>query len=160
MQQKTLLEVVTAPAEEDYVQHFQALAQVNLEIRQSGPTAQRLLRKSILEMDIGNYSASLDAARDALDLKPELPEASYQEGMALMLLAFTKVGVLAGAPGMAMPIARARRLLEQAAESFAIVAINNPCDEEAVADQQAITGFLDENEDDGDLDQALRAMFE
>ena len=160
MQQKTLLEVVIAPAEEDYVQHFQALAQVNLEIRQTGPNATLLLRKSILEMDIGNYSAALDAARDALDLKPELPEASYQEGMALMLLAFTRVGVLAGAPGMAMPIARARRLLEQAADSFAVVAINNPGDEEAVADQEAIVGFLDENEDDGDLEAALQAMFE
>ena len=58
-----------------------------------------------------------------------------------------------------MPIARARRLLEQAADAFAVVAINNPADEEAVADQQAIAGFLDENEDDTDLDEALRAMF-
>lgn len=159
MHSKTLQEVMTAPAEEDYVQHFQALARVNLEIREYGPTATRLLRKSILESDIGNYSAALDDARDALDLKSELPEAHYQEGMALMLLAFTRVGVLAGSPGMAVPLARPRRLLQQAAGSFQVVADLNDEDEEAHADAQAIEGFLEQNEDDDDLEDALRAMF-
>ncbi|MGB1586266.1 MAG: hypothetical protein ACPHID_04390 [Thermoplasmatota archaeon] len=150
---------MTAPAEEDYVQHFQALARVNLEIREYGPTATRLLCKSILESDIGNYSAALDDARDALDLKPELSEAHYQEAMALMLLAFTRVGVLAGSPGMAMPLARARRLLEQAATSFGAAAELNDEDEEAQADADAILGFLAQNEDDDDLEAALHAMF-
>jgi tetratricopeptide (TPR) repeat protein len=158
MQHKTLLEVMTAPAQEDYVHHFQALAQVNLEIRQSGPTAKLLLHKSILEVDLGNYSAALVAVRDALDLKPDLAEASYQEGMSLVLLAFTKAGVLAGAPGMAMPGARARRLLEKALEAFKAAVEANPDDEEASADIDAIQGFLALNDDDSELDERLRAM--
>jgi len=157
VQQRTLLELVTAPAEDDYVKHFQALATCNLEIRQRGATPERLLRKSILELDIGNFQAGLDAARDAADLKPDLAEARYQEGMALVMLAFTKVGVLAGAPGMPTPLARPRVLLEQAAEAFARSLKHRPDDEEAAADLAALSAFLTTVGDD--VDGALRQLF-
>ncbi len=158
--ERTLLELVTAPQEADYLQHFQALSTVNLEIRQRGASPERLLQKSILEADIGNFQAALDAARDASDLRPDMAEARYQEGMSLILLAFTKVGVLAGAPNMPTPIARPRVLLEQAAEAFSQSVQANPDDEEAAEDLAALSGFLATTDDDGILESALRKMFE
>lgn len=160
MKQRTLQELVTVPAEADYVQHFQALSTVNLEIREHGATAHRLLRKAILEMDVGNYHAALDAARDAVEAKPDLLEARYQEGLALILLSFAKVGVLAGSQGMASPAARPRRLLVQALDAFSTVAAANPEDEEAAADMSALAAFLEDVVEDDALEAELRAMFE
>lgn len=160
MKQRTLQEVITVPAETDYLEHFQALATVNLEIHHHGPSAHRLLRKSILEADIGNYTAALEAARDAIDVAPTLTEAHYQEGMCLMLLAFSRAGVLAGAPGLESPIARPRRLLEQARDAFAATVAGNPADDEAAMDLYAIEGFLRRHEADDSLEAELRALFE
>lgn len=160
MKQRTLQELVTVPAETDYLEHFQALARVNLEMRQQGPTAQLLVRKSFLEADIGNYTAALDAARDAIDVAPTLSEARYQEGMSLMLLAFSRVGLLAGSPGLASPLARARTLLEQSRDAFAATLEINPADEEAELDLQALEAFLRRHGEDDALETALRALFD
>ena len=160
MKQRTLLELVPTATEADYIQHFQALATVNLEIRQRGATAERLLRRSILEMDVGNFQASLDAAQDALDLRPDLNEARYQEGMSLIMLAFTKLGVVAGAAGMATPIARPRTLLEQAAESFGKAVRANPEDEEAQDDLAATSAFLANHPEDDALEDEMRRVLD
>lgn len=159
MKQKSLLQLVPPPSERDYLEHFQCLASVNLEIRQRGPTADRLLRKSILEMDVGNFAASLDAARDAAELREEDPEARYQEAMALVLLAFTKAGVLAGSPGMESPLASVSTLLKQAAEAFSLVVKTNPEDDEAKEDLAALARFLAEFPDEGELEQGLRGLW-
>ncbi len=159
MKQKTLLQLVPPPNERDYLEHFQSLASVNLEIRQRGPTAERLLRKSILEMDLGNFSASLDAARDAAELHHKDPEARYQEAMALVMLAFTKAGVLAGAAGMESPLASTQTLMKQATQAFAEVVKYNPEDEEAAEDLAALSRFLMEHPAEKDLDAGLQSLW-
>ena len=160
VKQRTLLELVPTATEADYIQHFQALATVNLEIRQRGATAERLLRRSILEMDVGNFQASLDAAQDALDLRPDLNEARYQEGMSLIMLAFTKLGVVAGAAGMETPIARPRTMLEQAAEAFGKAERANPEDEEAQDDLAATSAFLANHPEDDALEDEMRRVLD
>lgn len=155
MRQKTLLQLVP-PQESDYLEHFASLATVNVEIREKGATAERLLRKSILEMDIGNYAAGLEAARDAADVRPEWSEAHYQEGLGLLLLAFTKAGVLAGSPGMERPIGSVKTLLEHAKRALGEAMRLNPRDEEVSEDHAALTLFMEEHEDD--LGEALRAL--
>lgn len=159
MKQKSLLQLVPPPSERDYLEHFQSLASVNLEIRQRGPTADRLLRKSILEMDVGNFTASLDAARDAAELHDEDPEARYQEGMALVMLAFTKAGVLAGSPGMEPPLASASTLLKQAADAFARVVKTNPEDDESKEDLAALARFLAEHPSEEELEKGLQGLW-
>lgn len=122
--------------------HFQQLASVNMEIQAHGTTAERLLRKSILEIDVGNFSAALDAALDAAELKPDWPEPHYQQGMALVLLAFCKAGVVPGSAGMERPLGSVKTLLEQAARALGQALRLHPGDEEVAEDVAALSQFL------------------
>ncbi len=158
MKQKTLLQLVPPHTEADYLEHFQSLAEVNMEIRQNGLTPERLLRKSIIELEIGNYSAERDAARDAAELKPDWAEVHYQEGMSLLLLALTKAGVVAGAPGMEAPVGGVRTLMEHAARSFGQALRLNADDEEVQEDVAALTRFLARHDEDADLEAAVREL--
>lgn len=158
MKQKTLLQLVPPQQESDYLEHFQALSAVNLEIRQQGATPERLLRKSILEVDIGNFSAGLDAARDAAEMRPEWGEAHYQEAMTLLLLAFTKAGVLAGAPGMEPPLGSIRTLMDHATRGFSRALQFNHGDEEVKEDLAVLARFLARHEDESSLRDALQGL--
>ncbi len=158
MKQRTLLELVQ-PAEPDYVEHFRLLAVLNVEIRRNGPTWERLLRKSILEMDVGNFSAGLDAARDAIDLRPGAAEAYFQEGMALLLLAFQKAGALAASAGSEAPVGSTRTLLEQAVDAFDEASRINPGDQECQEDVATLSAFLEEHKKPAKVEEALRALW-
>lgn len=158
MKQKTLLQLVPPQQESDYLEHFQALSAVNLEIRQQGATPERLLRKSILEVDIGNFSAGLDAARDAAELRPEWAEVHYQEGMSLLLLAFTKAGVMAGAPGMEPPLGSIHTLMGHAARSFGQALQLNQDDDEVQEDLAVLTRFMTRHEGEAALRDALQGL--
>ncbi len=158
MKQKTLLQLVPPHQESDYLEHFASLAMVNVEIREKGATAERLLRKSILEMDIGNYSAALDAARDASDVRLDWAEAHYQEGMSLLLLAFSKAGILAGAAAMERPVGSVRTLLVLARDSLRLAMDLNPLDEEVAEDYEALLDFTTAHDEDADLVAALQGL--
>ncbi|HLF15848.1 MAG TPA: hypothetical protein VI796_00210, partial [Candidatus Thermoplasmatota archaeon] len=99
MKTELLTQLLHAPRDLDYVERFQGLAAVNLEIRRSGPTAERLLRKAALEMDVGNPTAGLAAAQDAAALSPDSAEAHFLIGKARILLALVKAHALTAGPG-------------------------------------------------------------
>ncbi|HEX2065386.1 MAG TPA: hypothetical protein VHI93_01100, partial [Candidatus Thermoplasmatota archaeon] len=109
MRPRLIAQLVHA-ADLDYVEHFQMLSAVNLEIRRSGPTAERLLRKAILEMDVGNFLASLAAAEDALALDPKSPEVRHQLGRINLRLALAKAGAPGRSGGCGVAAQRARQL--------------------------------------------------
>jgi Flp pilus assembly protein TadD len=157
MRTKLLLQLVQVPADLDYVQHFQTLSAVNLEIRKSGASAERLLRKAILESDVGNFEAALLAAKDAVDLEPKNPEAHHQVGMASLMLAMVKSGALASGPGLhEMPTESATELVLAAMEAFREAAKLNPEDQESRADLAALKVLVKRKESEEELAQALR----
>ncbi len=158
MKQKTLLQLVPPHQESDYLEHFASLATVNIEIREKGATAERLLRKSILEMDIGNYTAALEAARDAADVRKDWAEAYYQEGMSLLLLAFAKAGIMAGSAAMERPLGSVKTLLGHARNALQQAMHLNPLDEEVEEDFEALVAFTAEHEGDDDLVAALQDL--
>jgi tetratricopeptide (TPR) repeat protein len=131
MKTRLLTQLVQVPADLDYVEHFQVLSGVNLEIRRHGPSADRLLRKAILEMDIGNYAASLAAAQDACALDPVSAETHHQVGLAYLLLAMAKAGVVPTGPGVReTPSESCMGLLQKAVSSLGEVLRLNPDDQE------------------------------
>ncbi len=140
---QTLTRLVHAPLDLDYVENFQALARLNLEIERHGPSAPRLLRRAVLEMDVGNYEASYQAAKDALVLNPESGEAHFQRGLACLLMACVQADAIAGAPGMEAP--RGMNMIDlvrEASEAFGKAAHLNPDDEEAVEGLAQIGAIL------------------
>ncbi len=142
MKPKTLLQLLPPRSETDYLDHFQALAAVNVEIQKRGATPERLLQKAMLEMQIGNFSAGLEAARDATDLRPTWAEAHYQQGMALLHLAFVRVGILAGSAGMERPVGSPKTLLEHAGRAFGEALRLHPEDVEAKEDLSTLSLFM------------------
>lgn len=158
MQQKSLLQLLPPQEESDYVEHFQALAAVNVEIRQRGPTAERLLRKSILEMDVGNFAACVDSARDAAEVRPRFAEAHYQQGMGLLLLAFTRAGVMAGAPAMEQPVGSTRTIMQHAARALRNALDINGSDDEVAEDVAVLEAFIGRYESDHELETALQRL--
>ncbi|MCA1819147.1 MAG: hypothetical protein LC620_03705 [Halobacteriales archaeon] len=135
MATRLLTQLVQVPADLDYVEHFQVLSGVNLEIRRHGPSADRLLRKAILEMDIGNYAASLVAAQDACALDPVSAETHHQVGLAYLLLAMAKAGAVPTGPGVReTPAESCTGLLQKCIDSFDEVLRLNPEDQETVDD--------------------------
>ena len=141
----------------DYVERFQALAVLNMEIRKSGPSAERLLRKSVLEMDVGNYTASLTAAQDAVALDSSLAETHHQVGMSLLVVALSKAGAVPGGPGQEDGPEPVAALLSRAIASFRANLERNPRDEETrtllIAMQSALRDYPNEKA----LRVALRA---
>lgn len=158
MAPRQILELVHHPTDVDYLTHFQALAAVNLEIRNHGPTAERLLRKAILELDLGNPTASLQAAKDAVVAQPLLAEAHYHAGLTHVVLAFVRAGALPMAQGGEPPSASATELLGAAVEDFGHALGLNRADEEAAEDLELVMRFLAENEDEEAARKALRDL--
>jgi tetratricopeptide (TPR) repeat protein len=159
MKARLLSELVQVPADLDYVEHFQVLSGVNLEIRRHGPNADRLLRKAILEMDIGNFSASLAAAQASCALDPVSAETHHQVGLAYLLLAMARAGAVPTGPGVReTPSESCTALIQRALESFREVLRLNPEDQETrdgVAMLEDWTGF----ESEAKLNKALRGAF-
>jgi tetratricopeptide (TPR) repeat protein len=156
MRQRLLALLVHGP-DLDYVEHFQKLAAVNLEIRRSGPTAERLLRKAILEMDVGNFLASLAAAEDALALEPKDPEVRHQLGRINLRLALAKAGAIPLGPGAEKGILQsATDLLQDAITSFDAAVRLNPEDDESRSDAGILHQLAQDCDTDAKLTKALR----
>lgn len=153
-----LSQVFQVPADLDYVEAFQALSKVNLEIRRYGPSAERLIRKAHLERDVGNHASSLVSAQDALVLDPRDPEMHYHVGLAFLYLALAKAGALPVGPSPSeLPDDATTSLLEKAVAAFRMVLELNPRDEDALLDANTLQAVLDSHPDDRRLAEALRA---
>lgn len=141
----------------DYVEHFQALARVNLEIRGKGATRERLLRKAILEIDVGNFAAGLQSAQDAAAMDETSGEVHYQLAVANVLMAFVRAGALPVGPGMVeLPRESALSFLRTALAEFGKAVRLNPEDDEACEDLALLTRFLEEHEGEEKVARALR----
>ena len=161
MKRTRLLTQLQAPQDLDYVERFQTLAAVNLEIRRTGPSSPRLLRKAALEMDIGNHAAALAAARHACQLTPKESEAHFQVARALVLLALVRSKAIAGAPGTPDETGEApAQLLHDAVQEFKAVLRLNPEDLEALEDVAILETMMLTNPTDRALEQALRRQVE
>lgn len=157
MRQRRLTQLVEVPRDLDYVESFQALSKVNLELRRLGPSADRLLRRAQLERAVGNHAASLVACQDALVLDPANGEMHYQVGLAQLFLALSKADMLPVGPRAPdLPDDSVGVLLRRAADCFAKALEHNPNDEDAREDLRAIEGILADNESDRDVERALR----
>jgi tetratricopeptide (TPR) repeat protein len=154
MRAHLIAQLATSPRDLDYVEHFQTLSVVNLEIRRHGPSAERLLRKAILEMDLGNYGASLAAALDAVALDPVSPETHHQVAMAYLLSSLARAGFVPVGPGTAvheLPSATAVELMGKSMEAFRKVLRLNPNDQETQEDLQALESVVGAAKDDAAL---------
>lgn len=157
MKQKALTHLLHGPADLDYVEHFQSLADVNLEIRRYGPSTERLLRKAILEMDVGNFQSGLEAAKDAVVLDGQCQEAHYQVGVSYVMLAFVKAGAVPTGPGnQSTPSETAMELLNQAGDAFGRALRITPHDEESKEDLTIVSELLAEVKEENALLQVLR----
>lgn len=153
-----LAQLFQVPADLDYVESFQALSKVNLEIRRYGPSAERLIRKAHLERDVGNHAAGLVAAQDALVLDPRDPEMHYQVGLAFLYLALAKARALPVGPSPTeLPDETASELLSKSVAAFRMVLELNPKDEDARQDATALQSILDAHGSDDQLGVALRS---
>lgn len=157
MRQRLLTQLVQAPQDLDYVESFQALSRVNLELRRLGPSADRLLRRAHLERAVGNHAASLAACQDALVLEPGNPEMHYQVGVAHLFLALAKAEALPVGPRPTdLPDEPVSMLLGRARDAFAKSLEMNPQDEDAQEDVTVLTRVLDEHRSESALAEAMR----
>lgn len=153
-----LAQLFQVPTDLDYVQAFQSLAELIVEMRRDGPSVDRLLRRSLLERGVGNHPASLRSARQALELDPQNPEGHYELGLAYFFLALAKAGALPMAPSATpMPEETLQDLLSLAVESFSRVVELNPADEDAAQDLAAIAEVLAVGVEEDALAAALRS---
>lgn len=152
-----LAELFQVPSDLDYVQAFQDLSNLTLEIRRAGPTVGRLLRKSFLERGVGNHGASLTAVQRALELDPQSAEVHYNLGIAYFFLALARADALPVGPRASdLPGESISELLGLAVEEFSRVLEINPSDEDAAQDVAALAEILAVGADDLQLGLALR----
>jgi len=76
----------------DTVAVFQALATLNLQIRNEGESVPTLLRKAALEHGLGDYAAERSSTEHALALQPGHREALYRRALACIGLALVRSG--------------------------------------------------------------------
>jgi len=158
MRQRLWADLVETPQDLDYVERFQRLAALNLEMRKDGPTVPILLRKSILETGVGNHAAALQAALDAVALDGGDAEAHHQVGRASLMLALVRAGVVpqtgdGGGQGTATG------LLGQAAGEFRAAAGLVPGDDESLEDAAFLESMLEANDTEAALVEAIRASW-
>lgn len=158
MRQRLLTQLIHAPADLDYVERFQQLSAVNLEMRRHGPSGERLLRKAILEMDVGNFSASLTAAQDAAVIDPRNAEAHFQVARAFILLGLVRAGALPVGPGQRAPEESTTALVTKAMETFRTVLRLNTEDGEAAEDLAFLHTLVAAHPTETGLVRALRAL--
>lgn len=152
-----LQQLLQVPPDVDYVDGFQALARLMLELRRDGPSVERLLRRAHLEREVGNHLASLTAARQALELDPDNGEVHYELGLAHLFLALARADALPMGPkAVDLPDQGIAELLALAVESFSVALGINPADEDARQDVAAIAELLTLGLDDDSLADALR----
>ena len=157
MRQRLLTQLLQVPVDLDYVESFQELSRINLDLRRQGPSAQRLLRKASLERAVGNHAASLVACQDALVLDPDNPEMHYHVGLAFMFLSLAKADALPVGPNPTeVPQESLTALLGKAVEAFRTVLRHNPRDQDAREDLHAIQRILGDHLTDESLGEALR----
>ncbi|MHB8633127.1 MAG: hypothetical protein ACYDBQ_04040 [Thermoplasmatota archaeon] len=156
MQKMRLLQQFKAQSDVDYVDCFQGLAALSLEIRRSGPTPERLLRKATLEMDIGNHVAALAAARHAGQLASRAGEPHFVAARALVLMALVRARALAGAPGLDEGSETPSQLVRDAVGELHHALRLNPEDEEAREDVVVLEALLAAHPVDQQLDITLR----
>lgn len=145
-------------ADTDYVTHFGELQVLNLEIRSQGPSPERLLRKAILELDVGNFLASVEAATDAVAMSPFSADTHHLLGLAYIHLALSKAGVLPQGPGQTERIPESiTGLLWHAVEQFREALAQAPDDEESTHDVAMLEKILRAHPDDKGLAAALRS---
>lgn len=156
MRQRPLSQLVQAPQDLDYVESFQALSRIHLELRRHGPSAERLLRRAQLERAVGNHAASLAAVQDAILLQPQDAEMHYQVGVATLFIALAKAGVLPVGPRPTdLPDEPLRVLVRRAADAFAKAHEMNPADQDAAEDCAILTKVLDDADDEDDISAAM-----
>lgn len=141
----------------DYVEHFQALALANLELRRLGPSAERLVRKAALELDVGNFGASCSAAQDAVAMAPHSSETHHQLGLSNLYLALAKAGAISVGPGVSERVPESvTGLLWRALEAWKEALRLAPDDDETRHDLGVLEGVLAAHRSDAELVQALR----
>ncbi|MGB1696929.1 MAG: hypothetical protein ACPHK8_00855 [Thermoplasmatota archaeon] len=149
----TIQELVHAP-QTDYVEAFQAISHVNMEIQKMGPTPERLLRRAVLEIDMGSYVDARESIQDSLLAGHQAPEAMYYLGIVNVFLAMQKAGAIAAAAGQFAP-EPARVHMEQACAAFrSALALNE--DEDLQAQLEACEDLLEEAPDE----DAFVALFD
>ncbi len=157
MTRHQLARLLHAPQDLDYVDRFQELQTLNLEMRKSGPTTEQLLRKALLEMEVGNFVAGLAAAKDAQVLAPSNAECHFQVGKAYVFLALAKAdGNPLGPSLKLLPGESATGLVMKAAEAFRACLAQNPGDEEVQRDLDLLDELLAECDDEASLMKELR----
>ncbi len=157
MRQVLVAQLVGSDA--DYVTHFGELQALNLEIRAQGPTTERLLRKAILELDVGNFLASVDAARDAVAMAPFAADTHHLLGLAYVHVAFAKAGMIPQGPGHGEGVPESvTGLLWRALEQFRECLEQAPDDEETRSDVAVLEKFLRGHPDDAQLLKALQSF--
>ena len=155
MRQILVAQLVGADA--DYVTHFGELQVLNLEIRSQGPTTERLLRKAILELDVGNFLASVDAAQDAVNMAPFNPDTHHLLGLAYIHLALSKADILPHGPGSHEGAPESvTGMLWRAVEQFREAIEHAPNDEETQMDIQTLEKLLRAHPDERELVKGLR----
>lgn len=153
-----LSQLFQVPSDLDYVQAFQDLSNLNLEIRKDGPTVARLLRKSFLERGVGNHGASLGAVQRALEIDPQNAEVRYSLGLAYFFLALARADALPVGPRASdLPGESVSELLGLAVEAFSRVVELNPSDDDAAQDLAALAELLAVGASDDQLGVALRS---
>lgn len=141
----------------DYVEHFQALAIANLDLRRLGPSAERLVRKSVLELDVGNFTASVAAAQDAVAMAPQSSETHHQLGLSTLYLALAKAGAISVGPGVSERVPESvTGLLWRSLEAWKEAIRLAPADEETGHDLGVLENVLAAHRSDAELVQALR----
>lgn len=153
MNAQGLAQLVHTP-DVDYVQRFQALATAHLEIETRGPTVARLLRRGILEMQVGDYQDARRTMDAALRLDSGVAEIHYQRGCAYALLACVKAEAVPPGPGHHEPSESIRFLLTEAATAFKESIALNDEDTEAQERLLRIGSVLDT----GDSEESLAAL--
>jgi hypothetical protein len=157
MRQVLVAQLVGADA--DYVTHFGELQVLNLEIRGQGPTPERLLKKAILELDVGNFLASVDAGRDAVAMAPFSADTHHILGLAYVHAAFAKAGMIPQGPGHGEGMPESvTGLLWRSLEQFRECLEQAPDDEETRHDVQVLEKLLRANPEDAALLKALQAF--
>lgn len=155
---RPLSQLFQVPADLDYVNGFQELARLNLQLRREGPSVELLLRRASLERAVGNHRASLDAVLDAQRLAPDHAEVQYELGVTYFFLAMSEAGALPVGPlHRSAPTEGVRALLSAALDAFTTVIELNPADAEAARDLGAIADLLAAQSDDLALAESLRS---
>ncbi len=154
MARADVLTVLHPPREVDYVATFQQLADTTLAMRREGASYERMVRRGVLEADLGNYDASRQTAYDAALMRHDPLEALFLRGSSALLQALTRLDVLEAKvpdPGT-LPV---RTLLEDAQQAFHDVVRIDPTDKDAQMLAETCDDWLDNG---GNLPHYVRAQ--